>query len=359
MKKIITTFALTAALSLPLCVFADSTTMTVDEAVSYAIEHSDSFIKSNAEIQANTYSAYQTKATQSSLKKNPYLEDMSVDVYLSFKGYYHKASKLAATVAERAKADLIKSTERNVKNDFYTYLNSAVAVEIAEENLSITKERMAAAEKKLEMGTLSKLDCENFALARQNAENSYNQAIRTKEYNLIKLKNTINFPKDKELKPVGEFIYEGAMPTSPEEAIEKSRSSNTYLNLKDAFELAKLKWANTSVYYTSTENNYKVEKATYEAAEADFRINVNNIDLNIINMYNSIVALREQVEYMQSYTAYLKSTTDAMFLRYEMGVVTANDYRQTQQEYFKAQNELQTLQLTYEINKMNYEGLFS
>ena len=62
---------------------------------------------------------------------------------------------------------------------------------------------------------------------------------------------------------------------------------------------------------------------------------------------------------MQSYTAYLKSTTDAMFLRYEMGVVTANDYRQTQQEYFKAQNELQTLQLTYEINKMNYEGLFS
>ena len=332
--------------------------ITVDEAVEYALENSLEFAKKEAEIAANKYTSYDASKTQKNLRKNPFLEVNSFDTYLVLQGYYADASKLALTVAERAEADLRVSTANSVKNDFYTYLNSVRSVELAEENLSISEENLHAAKQRRESGTISELDFKSFELAYNGAENAVSSARRTRDFNLQKLKNTINYKEEDELVPVGEFVYAPSEPVPFEVAIEKSRSGNTYLNLKDSLALAEKRWYWAYRHYNASVNAYKVEKASYDQAQADFSINVNNFDLNIRNVYNSLLSLNEQIQYMTEYADYLKATADSMYLRYEMGLVTAKDYRQVQQEYFTAQNDLNQLELTYVVTNMSYEALF-
>ena len=357
MKRIISTMLALGMILSSAGAFAEE--MTVDEAVEYALEHSVEFAKNKAETEANKYSAMDMKATQKSLMKNPFLEVNSFETYLSLKGYYTKAAELALTVAQRAAEDLVQTTENNVKNDFYTYLNSLRSVETARENLSISRDRLEAARVRMESGVLSKLDFQSFELACEGAEISFNQAERTAGYNLKKLKNTINYTGEDELVPVGSFVYSPTEPVAPEIASEKLKSCNTYLNLQNNFELAELRWYMASKHYSGNMNAYKVEKGTYEKAVAEFEINKKQLELNIENMYNSLITLGEQIEYTSRYVTYLRQVADAMYMRYEMGLVTASDYREAQQEYFKMQNDLNELELTYLVTNMNYESLFN
>ena len=358
MKKIICSLIVICTFLSALPAYANATTMTVEQAVEYALEHSDAFAKKDAEILTATYTLYQASLAEKRLKKMPEVPSMTIDVYLSYVGYYTDAARFGETVAKRGKEDLEKSIQRDVKNDFYTYLNSVEIKNTAEENMQITQERMAAAKQKLDLGLISRLDYENFVLASKGAENSYNQAVRDCDYNLIKLKNTMNFPVESQLVPVGEFMYEPKEVLAAEEAIKKSREGNAYLNIYDTFELSKEKWKFYSNYYTSSQYEYKIEEGNFNAAQTDFRTNVNTLDMNIRSMYNSLLTIKEQIEYTQGYVDYLEDNAEAMYLRFEMGLVTASDWRQAQQEYFKTKNDLRALELTYFVNCMTYEGLF-
>ncbi len=340
-------------------VYAGAREMTVEQAVEYALSNSYEFAKKDAEIQAGKYTSYDAHNAYKSLKKNPLLEVKSFDTYLVLQAYYKDAAKLSLTVSERAEADLVVSVSNSVKGDFYTYLNSLRSVELAEENLSVLAENLEAAKVRHNIGTLSALDLQSFELGVKSAELSLSSAKRTAEANLQKLKNTINYKEEEELTPIGSFKFQVKEPVAYETAKELCLNSNTCINLKDNLTLAGKRWYWAYRFYSQAENAYKVEKANYQKAEADYNINIDNIKLNLLNMYNSLLTLKEQIELSGEQVNHLKNTADAMYLRYEMGQVTANDYRQTQQEYFKARNDLNSLELSYYITNLNYESLFS
>ncbi len=359
MKKLISSILIICMMVPWTVAFAEDNTMTVDQAVEYALSHSDVFSKQEASVISSTYSYYQAKIAQKSLKENKYLENMTIDMYLSYTGYYTEAAKLGETVAKRGMENLKKQVSQEVKNKFFTYLNSVHIQSIAKENMDISYDRMTAAKKKLDMGVISPLDYKSFELVYEGTVNSYNQATRDKQYNLTDLKNTMNYPLDKDLVPVGEFEYEIKEPLSQADAIKLSRSGNTYLNIADNFALAQLKWTCCSKYYLTTDHGYKIEEANMKSAESDFRANVNSFDMTIRSSYNSLVTMKEQLDYSLSYVQYLKDNADAMYVRYQMGMVTANDWRQSQQEYYQGRNDYDKLRLAYYIASLSYEGLYS
>ncbi|MBP3361412.1 MAG: TolC family protein [Clostridia bacterium] len=361
MKKIIS-FSAAAVLAVS-CIIpayaegADSTSMTVQEAVDYALEHSLTIAKCKADVYGKKYEMAQAKINQNQLKDNGYLEVSSIETGLALKGYAYEATKLSYEVAQRSMEDNKKTIEVQVKNDFYTYLDSVSSTELAKQNLESAQTRLASAEMKLKSGAISELDCKNFELSVKSAQNALNSAQRDMEVKLITLKNTMNYPADKELVPVGRLEFEYGELMTAEEAIKKSRSESTYLNIADSLELAKKRWQISSGFYIGTQNEYKSEKATYESAVADFTQNVNNLDLGIRQMYNGLLTLKENVECAEFSLEIQKSNAEAAYLKYEMGLVTANDYRETEQSYIKAQNELQELKLSYITTKLKYDNM--
>lgn len=361
MKKIISFIsAVLLAASFTGSAFAaetDTTSMTIDQAVDYALKNSLTIAKCESEVYGKKYEMAQAKINQTLLKDNKYLEVSSIEVGLSLKGYVYEASKLSYEVALRNAEDNKKQIEVQVKNDFYTYLDSVNNAELAKQNLESAKVRLESARKKLESGAISELDCKNFELSEKNAQNALNSAERDMETNLIALKNTMNYPAEKTLVPVGELKFEYGELMTPEEAIKKSRTESTYLNISDSLELAKKRWQISSGFYSGSQNEYKTEKATYEGAVSDFKQNVNNLDLGIRKMYNGLLTLKENIECAEFALEIQKSNAEAAYLKYEMGLVTANDYRDTEQAYIKAQNDLQSLKLSYTTTKLKYDNL--
>ncbi len=357
MKKIICGVLAAGMIFSAASAFAEN--MTVEQAVEYALENSYEFAKKDAEIRASRYTAYDASSAAKSLKKNPFLEVNSFDTYLVLQGYYSDSAKLAVTVAERGEEDLALTVANSVKNDFYTYLNSLRSEELAKENLSIAEENLEAAKVRQKSGTLSDLDFKSFELGLSAARAALGDAERTRKYNLEKLKTTINYKGETELVPVGEFVYKPTEPVAYEKALELLKKSNTYLNLADSMALSEKRWYWAYRHYNANTNAYKVEKANFDKAKAEYEMNIKNLDLNILNMYNTLLGLKEQAEYLTEQTEYLKSTADAAYIRYEMGLVSAGDYRKIRQEYFSTQNELNKLELTYLVTNMSYELLFN
>ena len=357
MKKIITLLASCAIAmsSWNVCLAADNK-MTADEAVGYALENSLEVKKCNAAIQTAKYQSYQAKMSKDNISK---METVDSSTYLIATGYAYKAAQLQYTVSQRNAEDNKKAVAVQVKKDFYTYINSQAAVEIANQNLKNAEEKMASAKARLDNGSISQLDYKSFELIKKNAENSLKSAERTRDLNLIVLKNTMNYPLDKELVPVGSVEYTPEEITTPEKATELSRSTNKYLNISDSFSLAKERWITAGKHFTSALHDYKIEKATYETAEADYTLNVNSLDTSIRSTYNSLLTLAENLDYMQSNVELLKDTADAAYLKYEMGSMSASDYRDARQNFESAQNELQNLKLTYLTTKLSYDNIYT
>lgn len=357
MKKIITILmaAVLAASSWQVCFAADGK-ITVDEAVSYALENSLEVKKYDAAIQNAKYQSYQAKMSKDNIGK---METVDSSTYLVATGYAYKAAQLQYTVAQRNAEDNKKAVAVQVKKDFYTYINSQTAVEIANQNLKNAEEKIASAKARLDNGSISQLDYKSFELIKKNAENSLKSAERTRDLNLIILKNTLNYPKNDELVPVGTVEYTPEEITAPEKAIELSRETNSYLNINDSFNLAKERWTTAGKHFTSALYDYKIERATYESAEADYTLNINSLDTGIRSTYNSLVTLSENLDYMQSNVELLKDTAEAAYLKYEMGSMSASDYRDARQNFESAQNELQNLKLTYLTTKLSYDNIYT
>lgn len=363
---------LATVMLMPGTVFAEkknSTTMTIEEAVKYAKENSLVIKAKDAEIESAEYGCREAYIAQKKLKKSfdkntediPGFSSMdisSLDTGLLMKGYYRDAADFALTVAKRAKEDAELGIEIDVKNNFYTYLNTFKAVKLAEDNLSNTKTKLEAAEKRFEMGSISQLDLKNFELSVLNAENTVKSEKRNAEMKLISLKNSMNYPIDEKLVPVGEFVFEQGELMSAEDTIKLSRTKNTYLNLTESLALSKKKMEMTVGYYTASHMSSKSAVAAYHSEEVKFKSNVDAIDMGIRQMYNGLVTMQEQMDYYKEYLDVLKSNTEATYVKHEMGLVTAADYREAEQGYFKAVNELNAMELSYVTTKLAYDNVY-
>jgi len=340
-------------------------TMTVEQAIEYAKENSLVLAAKDAEIEKADYAYSEAYIAQKKFlksvdneEKKMYVEISDFDTGLLMKGYYKELAAFGQTVARRAKEDALVDIEINVKNMFYTYLNSVKDVELAENNLANTKVKLEAAKKRFETGAISQLDLKNFELSVTSAENTVKSKKRDMEMNLMTLKNTMNYPIEKPLIPVGEFAFEKGELMSPEDAIKLSRTKNTYLNLTENLALSKKKMEMAVGYYTGSHISSKSAKASYNAEEVNYKNTVDSIDMGIRQMHNGLVTMLEQIDYYEDYLEVLKSNTEATYLKHEMGLMTAADYREAERGYFEAIHQLNSLELSYVTTKLAYDNVY-
>ncbi len=360
MKKIISIYI--SAVMLFLCSSTVSAqmpapiTMTIDDAVSYTLEHSTTLSKCNAAIISAEYQLYQAKSAKKNILK---AESITSDSYLIASGYAQEAAQMQYEMSKRSKIITEQSVTVQLKKDFYSYLNSLEVIKNAENNLSNAEEKLKAAEYQFTSGAISELDYKNFQLLKINAQNSLNSAIRNKDILFRTLKNTMNYTEEAELIPVGSITYVPEEILDPDSAILLSKDTPSYQNINDAFSLAERKWYLTKIHFTSATFNFKIEEAAYNTAISDRTESINNLELGIRQTYNSLITLSEQISALEFNLDILKNSAEASFLRFEMGSLSAASYNDTVQKYTTAENELQNLKLTYLTTKLTYENMYS
>ncbi len=356
MKKL---FAAALCISMMLgmfTVYAQDSAMDIDRAVAYAVENSPATAQARADIEGKQYSVYKAKLTQKNYQN---MDVSSIDMYYVIKGFAVKSAEVEYGAALRSLEEAKKDIEINVKNDFYTYLISVQEKKNAEENLKTANDRLVYAKTMLDAGTISQLDYMNFELLVQGCQMALSSAERNVDLNMTALKNTLGYPEDKALTVTGEFVYDADDVIIPaEEAISLSRKAPTYISLTEARNLSAEKFELAKNYYTTGMHEYRIEKAQYETAEASFETNVRSLDLNIKTMYSNLVGLKDKISYDTKNLEILKTTRDASFLKYQMGTMTAADYRDAEQDYNSARTQLLSSQLSYITTKLQYEKLY-
>ncbi len=332
--------------------------MDVTEGVEYALNHSLSLASEVSGIYTNKYSYGDALKTYNNYIKRTN-EASTFDTGLLVKKYYVELAKLQYDSTERA----FDTAKLKLKNDvtaaFYTYYNCVEKEKLAKVNLDNANEKMTFQKARLDNGIISQLDYELFELSVMSAENALDAAKRDTELALISIKNIINFEAGKELVITGELPEIEVSYVNADEAIELSRTQNSYITLTQNHEIAKKRWDFAQNYYFPAEHGYSIEKYTYETACSDYQMNVNNIDNGIRQTYYTLLNLEDNIEYSQKYVDYQKKSTDVAYTKYEMGMITANTYVETEQSYFKAQNDLMDLKLSYRNTALSYKAMYS
>lgn len=348
---------------LTLGVTAAAQTMTVEEATQYALENSPAYKSAIAAAKANEYSAKESAKTYKNYHdSDSYLSQMSItsfDLYLVRMGYVKNAADFQLRVAERECERQNSSIKLTVRNNFYTYLSSKEKVKIAEDNLASVQERLAQATEKKKLGTVSDLEYTTFENSVLSAQNALAQAQRTAESDLRALKLTLGYELDGELSVSGKFERNTEKPLTPTEAIARLSTSADYMTLNETLALAeeRAEWAQR--WYFSSENGYWTEKYTLEKAQADNKNSLESIKSGIYTMYDALLTLDESINQVEASIALLKSNVDAAKLQYDLGMITAQDYVELQQQYVDAKNSLVDLQLSEYVAKLQYKSLYT
>lgn len=366
MKKFI--MALAAVLFiLPAAVFAEeaaeptpapeSATVTLDQAKEYAKQHDLDLKAAQDNITKCKYAIYQEKQTKKNYEKNP--EVSSVGQYLYLNGYMLRTAEMQMRMAERAVVQKEYILNMNVEKSFYGYLNENNKYDLAQKSLENAKQQRDEAKVKLDQGSIAQLEYQSYELAVSGAQMKFNNALRSRDYALESLKNTMTFPANGTLRVTGEFTTYPMDDMPLDEALERNANNIDMVNLKESFENEADKFDAYSRFYFPNSFDFQQQKAVYAAAESNYQKSVNAKRLEVINTYNTMVSAYENLDYMQQSVALQEQQLKASKLRYEMGMVTTSDYIKETISFDDLKNSYSDAELNARLASLNYHATYS
>lgn len=316
---------------------------TLEKAVEYAVENSYQLKAKKAEITAAETDLAQAKAgkyqagriVSSFAELSPYVTN----------GYYVSAAEVGLNVANRAYQQAEYELKGSVEKSFYTYISLLDKIENAQTSIANAEARYAEAQKKLEKGTVPKLDVTSFELALTKARNTYSALLRSKETALAAFKNTIGYPMSDPVELVGSFERRAMDETPVDTAIQRAKTNITYMNLEDSYTLAQQKLSVDKSYYSSNQFEYRSSVADFAKTEADYYNNKAAIQLGVRSAYDTMLTKYDTLAYMDDNLVYMESQAAAQKIRYEQGLISAQDYIETLQSLDELKNSIKDTEI--------------
>lgn len=375
MKKIVSLLSIIFCFSCyALPSYAENNIFTVDEAVAYAIENNYNLKALQTDIKKAEYTVSQEKINKRQSNNVTYgdyeiagrpMEGFSYTVSTGFSailcrdGYLLNTAEMQLRVAERsyesAKYELINT----VNQSFYAYIGNVAKTENAKRSLETAREQKAQADLKYAQGQITKIDLTTFEMNVQKAENTLNAQERATALSMDALKNTMSYPAEDELKVTGKLELCEQDTTLPEDAIKKAQSHVTIQNLTDIYNNAQEKYKYAVRWYSSSQIEYYIEKATMERAENDYIKNKNAVELQIKSLYNDMVSSYETLDYLENNLEYVKNLADIAKIQYEMGQITATDYVSYTNNVYEVESSLEDAKLGTWTAVRNYRATYT
>lgn len=331
---------------------------TIEQAIEYAKENNLDLISKR---ESEEYERLNCEAVRLATK-NYRKSDMgvsSISTYLLSGGYNHEATKVSYRVARRNTIKTENNLESTVKQAFYKCVNQKKKLELANDSLKSANDRKTYAEVRFNTGMISALDMTSFELAVLKAQNDLNAQERTLNSYLLNLKTVMNYPTDEEIDVTGEFKRVEMDTTPLAEAKALMANSIDKANVDDSFYIAEKKYKCYTAYYTSNLYEYQAAKYEYAAAQANYQNNLNSLEKGLFEAYNAMMSAYEGLEYLDKTLAYTEAQAQAAKLRYEMGMISADDYNSIVQSYESTRNSVADTELNAYMANEAYRGMFA
>lgn len=330
---------------------------TIDKAIEYAKEHSRSMAALTAAEATAKAQKEENRRSFKDTRESVFKADAGNgdSTFLVTTGYVYRSYIFQYAVAQRSRLQKEYTLESEVRNAFYSYLNTEDKVELAKSALKSANERVTYAQMKYNNGTISANDLENFKLSALKAQNDLNAAVRGRDLSMIQLKSTLNYPQEDELIVTGSFTRRPMDTTTVEEALKKSENSISRVNAEESLELAKLKRDRSVTHYTSGSLGAKSAKAEYAQAELDYYNTVEQLRIGIYSAYNNMADAYEGLEYCDKSLEITEKNVAAAKQRYDLGLITSDDYLSAVQQLDSLKNQISSAELSAYLATVQYK----
>lgn len=302
-----------------------STSMTIDKAIEYAMEHSSKIAADKAAVKYYEALMAQAKSLKYQYGTQPALSD---EMYLIKSGYRLSEVQMALNNAERTLESTEYSTRSSVYQYFYTYLSGVEKEKIAKTSLEQAEITLEQAKAKYKNGLISANDVTNFEIALQSAKNTLASQQRTNDATMETLKYTIGYPLDDELILTGKLeIPSDTVGLSYEEVLKNVREKNpTILTIKENMSLADTMMETYSAWYPSNTFNYAIQKTSYDKGVIENQNSIDQILLSVRPLYNSLCSAQEGLALAEYSIEQVSAKLTAVSAKFDMNMATSSEY---------------------------------
>ena len=258
----------------------------------------------------------------------------------------YDSSNLKQTKARRAYAKSMLEANQTARENalnlevftqYYTLKNTEANLEIATTNLAAKKEALRIAEKKYQLGTVSKLDVLTAEIDYQEAQNTYTSAQNSlastqMDFNIymgFELMQEVTLTDELEAAPLPSITLEEAIPLAIENRIDIKAAAY-------ALEMAQYGF-NTYVGYPTNSSKYISAKVALVKAQIINAQASPKVEMDVREQYADMLEKYSSVQLgMQSVAKAQESVVIAQ-KRYEVGLITLSTLQQAQSSLYSAQ----------------------
>ncbi len=297
-------------------------TLSLDEAIDYALEHNPNvkLIKVSLDEAKKAYK--QADDAKEKIEDNPYapagLDTSKVkELYPAQAKRGYEAAKVNLDYTKRA-------IRLAVESAYYNVLSAEKKVSVAETTYQKALEQVNLARAAFAAGTKAKNDVLQAEVALAGARVGLNQAENDLDIAYMKLNRALGLDLDQSLKLTTRLEYMPVDSIDVAEVLAEAAGKDaalvgarvTYENALDAFEL-------TAKFYTPNGYTYKDAKYAADKAKVNYAEAQKDFELNVIEAYKNLRVAEANYKMRLKSVEQAEESLRLSRLRYEVGVATS------------------------------------
>ncbi len=303
--------------------------LTLDEAVEYALKNHTSVIA--AESNVAQYEA-QRKEANDNYKKNRY-NSFANNMYATFndllikKGVNYFAANASYEVAKASFEQTKYSVAMGVESAYIAYINAGTKLKITSEAFETAKARYnnEITEKQLGLSSDFEIMVAKNTLAK--SESNYNAALRAQDLSLAKLKAATGLPIEAETVFVNKTVK---LPDIPDITLEKaiSLAKENNISIKSAklqLEVKEASFSAADAWYAKNTYTYKNSLSALEAARDAFASALAQAEMNVYTAYDNMMSTIDNAAILRSSAELAEKTYEIDKQKYELGLISKLD----------------------------------
>ncbi|MBE5813445.1 MAG: TolC family protein [Clostridiales bacterium] len=348
--------------------FSFAKDITLDEAISLAIENNSSVISLTAE-QRQQESDYKSVVKDTRIWQNKQAYSFeTANEYLLYTGDRLEEAQLKYDTYLKSIENAQNSAEYNLISTLYNLELAERNIELLEKNVEILEKQKLVHELKLQLKMITQIDLDNFLLSYNEAKNTLNNAKNQYELGKENLKIMLGQTEDVnvilpeiqikllEIEDIDKFISENINnnKTILELRYNYKTLENKYIGFKEGL-FSDLEEAQMEAQGINIKLQTKVLGDSYEALGAQLNLATNNMSTLYKSYYNNIKTSELEMTIKYNKLELAKKNMQVVQTRYDAGYVAELDYKSAKLGLEQSEIEYRTAVINNMLLNLEFE----
>lgn len=339
---------------------ANTITLSLEEAVEYALENSKDVIIQNIELEKAELAYKQgikdARNNERNIDDIPAVEIDSVSRELIDRGVPRRSVELTYQIAQwnlKIKENQIKY---NVEKSYFDLSQMEKEVEIAEENLNLTEKQYNSGKLKYDVGTISEQELLGLEMALSKAQTAYDSAKVYYDLQLMNFQNTLGLTFDKEVVLIDSIEYKEYEPINIKESIKQALENNTMVKIaQESYELSELTFDAIKIKYPDITYKYKEQEVEVAKAAKNLETVKNGVEMGVRAAYLNLLTAEKQIKTLEKNIEQAEKMARLAEISFDLGQSTSTEVLQANLNLMNAKKNLSSQIHAFNMALLDYE----